>query len=1288
MSRVARLVFFSFCMVLLCVDHLSASDPRYVENKGQWHDNVLFRVGSQGGIGYVDREGFTLMMLEDAFFSKLHSWVGNNKADNIGNGHTLKMQFLNADLSREPVRGKDVGTSENYFIGNNPEKWATDVRSYDRVKIPEIYQGIDVQFGTNQTYLKYDFIVSPNADPNQIAVRFNGQDKLFLEEGSLIAKTSVGDFVEAEPFAYQMDASGSVIRVACEFVLEKEVLSYHFPDGYDTSLELIIDPEISFSSYIGSSVGSFGFTASYDDDGNLYSGAVVFGQGYPTEAGAFQFNFGQGVVDCGISKFSTDGTELIYSTYLGGQGNESPHSIVVNGNNELFVFGTTSSANFPLSANAYQTTHAGGTNISGAGYSYENGSDIFISKLSFDGSGLLASTLIGGTSNDGLGSGSVLENNYGDQFRGEIVVDDVGNPYVASVTASGNFPIVNGYESNIGGALSGVIFKMSANLEDLIWSTFSGGNFTESAVGLQLAEDNSVYFTGGTTSTILPISAGAYQVDKAGGVDGYIGHISADGSQLLACTYNGTTSFDQNYFVQIDTEGFVYVFGQSLGNYPISNGVYSNPNSGQYIQKFSADLSTSIWSTEVGSGSGGVDISPSAFLVSDCGQIYLSGWGGSLNNGGGSTNVLPTSSNAFQTTTDGEDFYLMVLDENASDLVYGTFFGGDQSAEHVDGGTSRFDKNGTVYQAVCAGCFGNDDFPTQPGVWSEVNGSSACNLAVMKFELSSVNALAQIDAPDIVCPGSTFGLTNQSIGADTFLWDMGDGFTTTDEETTYSFDEPGDYIIKLYAEDSGGCLSPDSVYVTVTVAELPEIEASSPEPICPGESIELLATGTATDWQWEPATGLSATNIANPIFSGNNSQEYTVTGSTACGDDSETVNVIVGSAEITVSDDVDICPGESTQLIATGGVQYQWSPTTGLSASDIANPVASPMEPTTYSVLITSDLGCDITEQVSIGILPPAPELEGQQQYVSCNGDAMLLSVSGASEYSWSPAEGLNFANISNPIAFPLFSTTYTVTGTNSCGTDELEVEVLVQEIAVSISADTLVCYDQAFTVTASGADTYIWQPAENFINRRVNPAQATLESSGVITVTGFDSLGCFATASKFIRLFPRANVRLGNDRIINFGDEVMLESFSIYPIVWEPSPSLSCLNCNYPYANPSDNTTYYATIVSEDGCPESDSVNVWVRGNIYVPNSFTPDGDGLNDIFKAKGVDISEFKMEIFNRWGDLIFTSEDIDHGWDGSNNGDGYYSPPDVYQYRIVAKEHQGDLFELKGHVTLLR
>ena len=153
------------------------------------------------------------------------------------------------------------------------------------------------------------------------------------------------------------------------------------------------------------------------------------------------------------------------------------------------------------------------------------------------------------------------------------------------------------------------------------------------------------------------------------------------------------------------------------------------------------------------------DIAPSAFLVSDCGQIYFSGWGGDVNLSGQSlssnTTGLPTTPGTFQASTDGSDFYLMVLEPEATGLNYATFFGGGITAEHVDGGTSRFDKNGNVYQAVCAGCGGQDDFPTTPGAWSNTNNSFNCNLGVFKFALAQTLAIIDINGPTYLCdPGS------------------------------------------------------------------------------------------------------------------------------------------------------------------------------------------------------------------------------------------------------------------------------------------------------------------------------------------------------------------------------------------------------------------------------------------------------------------------------------------------------------------------------------------------------
>jgi gliding motility-associated-like protein len=960
---------------------------------------------------------------------------------------------------------------------------------------------------------------------------------------------------------------------------------------------------------------------------------------------------------------------------------------VVNEDNELYILGTTSSADFPIPSSAFQTTFMGGTNVNGAGYSYSTGSDIFVAKLSANADQLLGSTYVGGSANDGMGTGTELDFNYGDRFRGEIVVDDEGNAYVASNTSSSDFPIVNGYSTNGIGALSGVVFKLSPNLDDLIWSTFSGGSNIESAISLQLAPDNSVYFTGGTMSSNLPTSPGAYQGSNNGGVDGYIGHISADGSTLLNCTYNGTNEYDQNYFVQIDLSGDIYVVGQSIGDYPVSPDVYSNPNSGQFVHKFSADLSTSIWSTVVGSGEDGVDISPSAFLVSDCNQIYIAGWGGNLNSNGGGTEGLPITADAFQSTTDDADFYVMVLDDDAAGLVYATYFGGSESAEHVDGGTSRFDKNGTVYQAVCAGCGGNDDFPSQPGVWSDENPSNNCNLGVFKFKLSSVAAEAEIDAPDVVCPNTDFNLVNLSEGADTYLWDLGDGTFSNDEELTHSYSEPGNYQITLYASHAIGCLQPDSTVLNITIEALPDLTLEEPPLICPGEALALSASG-AESYLWEPATGLSDATSATPVFTNDITTSYLVTGTNICGSDTASIEVLVGNLDVTISENQEICPGESVQLSASGGLSYSWTPPTGLSDPNIANPIATPGNDITYAVNITTADECGANLTTEIDVLPPPPELEGKTNYVSCNSQPVLLSVSGGVNYEWEPSNGLSSTTTSSPWASPLDDITYTVTSENACGSDALEITVNVNAVEVSITVDSAVCYNTPFTISASGANNYIWQPKELVTDRLAQETLVKILNPSIITVTGFDTLGCYSTESVWVNLFPREILRAGNDRIITYGDEVQIESFSQYPILWDESPHLSCTNCNHPFANPLETTIFYASIETPYGCNEVDSVKISVHGDLYVPNAFTPDGDGLNDIFKATGIDIVQFEMEIYDRWGQRVFKSEDISKGWNGSLNGNGYYCPADVYQYRIVATERYGELFEMNGMVVLIR
>src|SRR5690606_14555462 len=211
----------------------------------------------------------------------------------------------------------------------------------------------------------------------------------------------------------------------------------------------------------------------------------------------------------------------------------------------------------------------------------------------------------------------------------DIITDKGGNVYVSSVTSSKDLILQNSYSPTYkGGTTDAILLKLSHNLDQQIWGAFIGGTGADAAYTLKLSEEGDVLVAGGTMSEDFPVTAGAYQSIQAGDADGWIARVSADGQTLLQATFTGTASYDQIYFLDINATGEAYTYGQTAGaDFPVTAGVYSNPNSGQFIQKLSADLSTLVFSTVFGSGRGIPDISPTAFLVNECNNLYMTGWG-------------------------------------------------------------------------------------------------------------------------------------------------------------------------------------------------------------------------------------------------------------------------------------------------------------------------------------------------------------------------------------------------------------------------------------------------------------------------------------------------------------------------------------------------------------------------------------------------------------------------------------------------------------------------------------
>jgi hypothetical protein len=593
-------------------------------NRGQWEGDFSHKIPIQKGDIYINKSSITY---------QFHDIDLHHKSTSSYPAHAVEQVFVNAQASNKTTEAFPSTFQSNYFLGNDQSKWYSGVSAYQQVEKQEIYPGIHLKLETTQQTLKYSWVVLPGADPSAIKWRYDGANNVSItKKGGLKVSHSLGYFTESKPVAWVIK-NGRKIPVACDFELKNNTCSFRLKANNFSNDTLIIDPSLTFSTFTGSTTDNWGFTAAPDEQGNLYAGGISFGIGYPVTTGAYDLTFNGGTgsfqIDVAISKFSPNGTNLIYSTYLGGSGNETPHSIVTDTNGDLYVLGATSSANFPMTGSPFDASFNGGLPISENSLSFDAGADIYIARLNPTGTQLLAATYLGGSGTDGINTGS-LHYNYGDQFRGEIIVSQ-NSVYISSVTTSQNFPTQTPSQANNAGGQDAVVVKLNKSLSQLAWSTYFGGIGDETGNGIQLASNGNVYVAGGTTVGNLNFAQTGHDQTYNGLRDGYLVRFSGTTGTPLSGTYIGTTDYDQAYFVQIDNDDDVYVYGQTAGNFPITAGCYGSVGSGQFISKFNPTLTNRIWITTVGAGSGNIELSPTAFLVSNCKEIYISGWGGAIN---------------------------------------------------------------------------------------------------------------------------------------------------------------------------------------------------------------------------------------------------------------------------------------------------------------------------------------------------------------------------------------------------------------------------------------------------------------------------------------------------------------------------------------------------------------------------------------------------------------------------------------------------------------------------------
>ncbi len=401
--------------------------------------------------------------------------AGQNAVD--ANPTVVRMRLDGANANPRAVEGVDeLPGKVNYFNGANPKNWRTGIKTYARVRYQKIYPGVDLIYYGNQRQLEYDFVVAPGANANAIKLSFEGTQGISINErGDLVLKAERGDIFQHKPAIYQ-EVRGVRKAVAGAYVLKgKKAVGFQLGE-YDRTKPLIIDPVLSYSTYLGGD-SDLGYGIAVDSSGSAYITGETSSTFFPTKPGAYDTTF-NGSIDAFVSKLDPTGSQLIYSTYIGGSGADWAYDIAIDSSGSAYIAGFASSG-FPVTPGAFQTSFGGGA------------SDGFVAKLSAAGDSLVYSSYIGGT---------------GDEVGNSIAVDSSGSAYVAGQTSSGaNFPVTSGAFQTTGqGGNDAFVLKVNTTGSALLYSTFLGGADGESGRGIAIDSSGNAFVTGSTFSTNFP----------------------------------------------------------------------------------------------------------------------------------------------------------------------------------------------------------------------------------------------------------------------------------------------------------------------------------------------------------------------------------------------------------------------------------------------------------------------------------------------------------------------------------------------------------------------------------------------------------------------------------------------------------------------------------------------------------------------------------------------------------------------------------------------------------------
>ncbi len=670
----------------------------FTENRGQTNDGVRFYSGGNPAVAFRD-DGVLFVWREE---------VPDVNRENIGMqamtdprdfssieppkmmSHSYMIRFDGAK-STSPVGRDRASFDSNFFFGNDPDKWRTDVPNYREVVYEDLYDGIDLVYRMRHGAVKYEFIVQPGADPAAIALSLVGADSIALEAGELVVGAGTIEARDSPPYSYQ----GEGEEVPCSFAI-RAPSSFGFDCGsWDASRQLIIDPLV-YSTFLGGSSldAASGWRLVVDAAGAVYVTGYTSSINFPTTVGAYD-TVQSGSWDAFVAKLNPSGTSLVFSTFLGGNSMDIGLSIALDSLGYVYVSGWTMSSGFPVTPAAFDTTHNG----------EEDG---FVAKLSQTGNQLLLSTFLGGGGFDTTGA---------------IALDAAGNIHVSGVTGSSNFPATAGaFDTSFGGQNDGYAAKFDPTLSILIYATFLGGAGEDEAHSLAVDSSGYAYVCGHAGGSDFPTTPGSYSPSYRGGnADGFVVKIDPNGAVLRYSTFLGGSGGDDLYSLTLGAGNEVHVAGKTRStDFPTTPGAFDRTYNGVddvIVASIDSSGSTLVHSTFVGGAEQDV---AGGIVLDSLGNTFVTGWTLSSD--------FPISPGAFDERANGAgDTFLIKLNAAGTSMPYSTYIGG--SYEEY-GNSVGVDSTGSVY---VAGFTASLDFPTTLGAFDMTYNGNPSDAYVLKL---------------------------------------------------------------------------------------------------------------------------------------------------------------------------------------------------------------------------------------------------------------------------------------------------------------------------------------------------------------------------------------------------------------------------------------------------------------------------------------------------------------------------------------------------------------------------